>query len=227
MSISNYNELQSHLADMVNRKDLSDAVTDFSPASLVSQIKRAIYTAEERVQNDIMSRGGISHMENVDDSVNTVGGTEVITMPTGFLGLRSMAITTNPYQLLQGYGDINSLFNTFPHTTTGKSRAYSIVGTNKAYLRPIPDGSYDLRIIFYKALDNLSTSVSTNWLLENGLNAYVGAAMVQLSLYLQDQAGMQYWESFYDANLADLMRDDRVTRFAVVPTSASVQVAIA
>ena len=227
MSISNYNELQSHLADMVNRKDLSDAVTDFSPASLVSQIKRAIYTAEERVQNDIMSRGGISHMENVDDSVNTVGGAEVITMPTGFLGLRSMAITTNPYQLLQGYGDINSLFNTFPHTTTGKPRAYSIVGTNKAYLRPIPDGSYDLRIIFYKALDNLSASVSTNWLLENGLNAYVGAAMVQRSLYLQDQAGMQYWESFYDANLADLMRDDRVTRFAVVPTSASVQVAIA
>ena len=227
MSISNYNELQSHLADMVNRKDLSDAVSDFSPASLVSQIKRAIYAAEERVQNDIMSRGGISHMENVDDSVNTVGGTEVITMPTGFLGLRSMAITTNPYKLLQGYVDINSLFNTFPHTTTGKSRAYSIVGTNKAYLRPIPDGSYDLRIIFYKALDNLSASVSTNWLLENGLNAYVGAAMVQLSLYLQAQAGMQYWESVYDANLADLMRDDRVTRFAVVPTSASVQVAIA
>ena len=54
MSISNYNELQSHLADTINRTDLSDAVTTFSPASLVSQIKRAISLAEQRIQNDII-----------------------------------------------------------------------------------------------------------------------------------------------------------------------------
>ena len=227
MSISNYNELQSHLADTINRTDLSDAVTTFSPASLVSQIKRAISLAEQRIQNDIISRGGISHMETVDDTVNTVGGAEAITMPTGFHALRSMALTTNPYRVLTGYADINSLFNTFPHTTTAEPQAYAIVGANKAYLSPIPDGAYDLRIIFYKALDALSTSNTSNWLITNGIGVYVGASMVELCMYIQDYNATQVWESFYDAKLADLMRDDRVTRFGVVPTKASVQVAIA
>ena len=227
MSIDNYNELQSHLADTINRTDLSDAVTTFSPSTLDSQIVRAISLAEQRIQNDLMSRGGISHMEEVDDSKDTVGGTETVTMPTGFLALRTMAITTNPYTVLQGYGDINSLFNTFPSTTSSKPQGYSIVGTTTAYLRPIPDQAYDLRIIYYKALDKLSASTATKWLTQNGIGVYVGAAMVELCMYVQDYNATQLWESFYDAKLADLMRDDRVTRFGVVPTRASVQVAIA
>jgi hypothetical protein len=227
MSIENYNELQAHLADTINRTDLSDAVTTFSPSTLDSQIVRAISLAEQRVQNDIMSRGGISHMETVDDTINTVGGTESITLPTGFLALRSLVITTNPYQLLQGYADINSLFNTFPHTTTNRPQAYAIVGTNKAFLRPIPDGAYDVRVIYYKALDKLSASNTSNWLLENAIGVYVGASMVELCMYVQDYQATQIWEQFYDAKLADLMRDDRVTRFGIVPTRASVQVAIA
>tara|TARA_R100000995_G_scaffold83557_1_gene59790 strand:+ start:2116 stop:2799 length:684 start_codon:yes stop_codon:yes gene_type:complete len=227
MSIENYNDLQAHLADTINRTDLSDAVTTFSPTSLDSQIVRAISLAEQRIQNDLMSKGGIGQMETVDDTVNTVGGTETITMPTGFLALRTMAITTNPYQVLQGYGDINSLFNTFPGLANSKPQAYAIVGTNTAFLRPIPDAAYDLRIIFYKALDKLSASTTSNWLLENGVGVYVGASMVELCMYVQDYNATQIWESYYDAKLADLMRDDRVTRFGVVPTRASVQVAIA
>ena len=227
MSIENYNDLQAHLADTINRTDLSDAVTTFSPTSLDSQIVRAISLAEQRIQNDLMSKGGIGHMETVDDTVNTVGGTEAITIPKGFLALRTMAITTNPYQVLQGYGDINSLFNTFPGLANSKPQAYAIVGTNTAFLRPIPDAAYDLRIIFYKALDKLSASTTSNWLLENGVGVYVGASMVELCMYVQDYNATQIWESYYDAKLADLMRDDRVTRFGVVPTRASVQVAIA
>ena len=226
MSITSYNELQAHLADTINRKDLSDAVTDFSPASLVSQIKRAVFSAEERIQNDIISRGGISYMETVDDSVNTVGGAEAVTMPTGFLGLVSMAITTNPYQLLQSL-DRNALFTTYPSTTSAKPLAYAMIGSNTAYLRPIPDAAYDLRIIYFKSLDNLSASVSTNWLLENGINAYVGAAMVELCLYIQDPGAPEYWESYYGSALADMIRSSKVTRFGVVPTQATVQVAIA
>jgi len=227
MSIETYNELQAHLADTINRTDLSDAVTTFSPSALDSQIVRAISLAEQRVQNDLMSRGGISHMETVDDTKDTVAGTETVTMQTGFLGLRSMVVTTNPSSILQGYGDINSLFNTFPSTTSSRPQAYAIVGTTTAFLRPIPDQAYDLRIIYYKALDVLSASNTTNWLLQYALGVYVGAAMVELCMYVQDYTATQLWESFYDAKLADLMRDDRVTRFGVVPTRASVQVAIA
>jgi|TARA_R110000744_G_scaffold38382_2_gene87903 hypothetical protein len=227
MSIETYNELQAHLADTINRTDLSSSVTTFSPSTLDSQIVRAISLAEQRIQNDIMSRGGIGHMETVDDSINTVGGTETVTMPTGFLALRSLTLQTNPITIMQGFPDINSLYTTYPSTAQQQPRAYSIVGVNTIYLRPVPDGAYDLRIVYYKALDKLSASNTTNWLIENGIGVYVGAAMVELCMYIQDYNATQIWEQFYDAKLADLMRDDRVTRFAIVPTRASVQVAIA
>jgi hypothetical protein len=227
MSIENYNELQAHIADTINRTDLSDAVTTFSPTALVSQIKRAITQAEQRIQNDIMSRGGISHMETLDDTINTVGGTESITMPTGFLAIRSLSLLTNPITILQGFADINSLYSTYPNTAQAQPRGYSVVGYNKVFLRPVPDGAYDVRLFYYKALDNLTDSNTSNWLLENGVGVYVGATMVELCMYIQDYNATQIWESFYDSKLADLMRDDRVTRFGVVPTKASVNVAIA
>ena len=50
MSIETYNELQAHLADTINRTDLSDAVTTFSPSALDSQIVRAISLKRLRCQ---------------------------------------------------------------------------------------------------------------------------------------------------------------------------------
>ena len=144
MSIETYNELQAHLADTINRTGLSDAVTTFSPSALDSQIVRAISLAEQRVQNDLMSRGGISHMETVDDTKDTVAGTETVTMPTGFLGLRSMVVTTNPYTILQGYGDINSLFNTFPSTTSSRPKPMLLSAQQQHFC-----GQYQIRRMIY------------------------------------------------------------------------------
>ena len=227
MSVDNYSELQSHIADTVNRTDLSSSVTDYSPSALDSVIIRSISLAEQKIVPDIMARGGISHMETLDDSVDTVAGQEHVTLPDGFVGMRSLSITTNPYQLLTGYGDINSLFNQYPSTTQSKPQAYAVVGADKIYLRPVPDSAYDLRIIYYKTLPVLSATNTSNWLLTYGLGVYTNAAMTELCMYLGDYQAAQIWESFYEKKLSDLLKEDKSARFGLVPQKASVQVSIA
>ena len=122
MAVDSYAKLQAHIADTVNRDDLSSAVTEYSPAALESTIIRMIAQAEERVGHDIVSRGGIKFMETVDDSLATVGSQETVALPSGFVGARTFALTTNPYTVLTNYASVNALFTDFPSTTTVKPR---------------------------------------------------------------------------------------------------------
>jgi len=226
MAVDTYAKLQSHLADTINRDDLSDAVTNFSPASLDSTIVRMIAQAEERVERDIIARGGIKHMETVDNSLTTSSGVETVTLPSDFKLVRTFTLTSNPNVVLQAYPDINSLFTDFPATTNDEPAAYSIVGTNTAYLRPIPDGTYSTRLIYYAALPRLSDSNTSNWLLTNGLGVYVAGTMTELCMYLESNR-LEYWEGYYKQKLNDMMNDDRMVRFNATPTKPSLQVAIA
>lgn len=226
MAIDSYDKLQAHIADRINRDDLSAAVTAFSPAALDSEIQRAIELAEERVSHDILSRGGIKYMETVKDDTDTGGGVETVSLPTDFSGLRSLAITTNPLVILTAYPDPNALFKAFPGQDTGQPRAYSIVGNRTAYLRPIPDAAYDLRIIYYATLPALSASNTSNWLLENAVGVYEGAALVEICMQLESDR-LQFWEGFYKQKLNDLMGDDRMTRYAGTPAKPSIDVTIA
>jgi len=226
MAVDSYAKLQSHIADTINRDDLSDSVTAFSPASLDSTIVRMIAQAEERVEHDIIARGGISYMETVDNSLTATAGTETVALPSDFKLIRTFAITSNPYVVLQNYPDINSLFTDYASTTNGQPVAYSVVGTSTAYLRLIPDATYNLRLVYYAALSKLSDSNTSNWLLTNALGVYVAATMVELCMYLESNR-LQFWEGLYKQKLNDLMNDDRMVRYNGTPTKPSLQVAIA
>ena len=226
MAVDTYNKLQSHIADTVNRDDLSSSVENFSPATLDSTIIRAIAKAEERVEHDIIARGGIQYMETVDDTLKTVGGTETVSLPSDFKMVRTVVITSNPYVVLQSYADLNSLFSDLSSTTTGQPTAYAIVGSSTLYLRAIPDGVYDLRLVYYASIPRLSASQTTNWLLTNGLGVYEAAAMVELCMYLESNR-LQFWEGLYKQKLNDLMSDDRMVRYNATPSKPSIQVAVA
>ena len=227
--ITSYNELQSHIADTLNRDDLSSTVTAFSPSSIPAMIQRAIAGAEERIQHDLIAQGGHRRMEAISDSIDTVGGTESVTLPSDCAAVRSFSLALNPYQVLDFEPSVNNLFFQYPETTTSRPVAYSIVGT-KAYLRPVPDAVYDCRIVYYQNIPNLSASQASNWVLVNALGVYTAAAMVELELYLT-QGGtpisLQYWQSFYSEKLNQLIGDERMVRYGAAGQMPSVQVPIA
>lgn len=226
MAIDTYDKLQATVADTVNRDDLSADVSSFSPATVDGMIVRSIAYATATMQRDLLGRGGYKSMETVSNALATTGGTETITLPTDFGGVRSFIVTSNPYVVLE-FVDPTTLFTQYPDLVTGKPEKYTIIGTNTAYLRPIPDAVYTTRLIYNAQLPVLSSSQTTNWLLTSHPDIYVSACMVELCIALENDSRLQFWKGYYDQKVNDLMGDDRAVRWAAVPTKPNLQVAIA
>jgi hypothetical protein len=226
MPIDTYNKLQAAIADTVNRDDLSADVTSFSPAQIDGAIKRAIAYAEKAIQRDIVARGGTKHMETVKNSLITTAGQETVSLPSDFLGARVLAVTGDPTRVLE-FVDPNTLFIQYPNAATGEPEKYTIIGTNTAYVRPVPDRAYALRLIYTAAIPALSAEQTYNWLLLNAPDLYIGAAMLELCIYLENDDRLQFWKMYYDERLNALLGDDRNSRWSAVPVKPSVQVALA
>jgi hypothetical protein len=226
MAIDTYAKLQSAIADTVNRDDLVSDVTSFSPSTIDGMIKRAIEYATHSVNRSIASRGGVKHQETVSNSLTTTSGSETVTLPTDFTGARTFYLSTDPITILE-FVDPTTLFTQYPDSSTGKPAKYTIVGTNTAYLRPIPDSTYSMRLIYYAKLAALSDSATSNWLLTYGPDVYIAAAMIELCFYLENDERLQYWKGKLDEGLNDLMGDDRQVRWAAVPVKPNLQVSIA
>ncbi len=226
MSIDSYAKLQSAIADTVNRDDLAADVTAFSPAQIDGAIKRSIEYATHALTRNIISRGGIKHMETVSNALVTGVGSETLTLPTDFAGVRAFYLNNSGIVILE-FVDPTTLWTQYPSSTTGQPQKYTIIGTNTAYLRPIPDTTYTTRLVYYAKIPALSDSNTSNWVLVNAPDVYIGQSMVELCLYLENDDRLQFWKGYTDERLNDLMGDDRNVRWAAVPSKPNLQVSIA
>ena len=216
MAIDSYLKLQSAVSFYANRDDLFAAITNFSPAAIDSAVQIAISFAETSVDRDINSRGGIKYAETLTNTLVTAGGIETVTLPTDFRSASAFMLTSNPFQVLgvKSSLDLISLYTS--STITGAPEAYAIVGTNTAYLRPVPDGIYTMRLIYKAKLAPLSSTNTSNWLLVNAPDVYVAATMIELCIMMENDDRLQFWKGYYDQKLDDLMGDDRQTRWTAV-----------
>lgn len=226
MAVDTYLKLRAAIADTVNRDDLSADVTAFEGTTIDSQIKRAVETATNSITRDLVSRGGHKNMETVTTSLTFTASQEYIDFPTDFRGHRSFIITSNPVVVLE-FVDPTTLRTQYPNSTTGKPEKFTVIGTRRAYARPIADSAYTTELIYYASLSALSADSDTNWLLTSHPDIYIGAAMIELCILLENDERLQFWKGYYDQKMNDLMGDDRNVRWAGVPTKPNLQVSIA
>ena len=85
MSIANYTELQTAVANWLDRDDLAARIPEF------------ISLCEARFNRTLRLRA----METLDTTVSTVGGTSTIALPTGYVQMRDFHLTTSPLTQLQ------------------------------------------------------------------------------------------------------------------------------
>lgn len=227
MAIDSYIKLQAAVGDTANRDDLFDDVTAYSPSVIDGMVKRAIENATLTISRDLAARGGNGLQEILTDSLATVAGTETVSLPSTTAGIKFFAVLGSTYQILQPK-DYTTLINDNPGTTTGKPTAFSTVALTTAYLRPIPDSAYTLRLIYWKKLVALTTSV-TNPIFDNHPDIYLAASCVELGALLQDDEFMNKWRVVYDQKMNDLTAQDKMLGWAAAISGAmpAVQVTIA
>ena len=123
MSIGNYAELQTAVANFMARSDLTSQIPDF------------ITMAESRMSRELETR----EQEKRSQATLTAGD-EYILLPNDFREVREVKINASPTRVLTYYSP-SALDSMYSSNGQGMPEGYSIVGLEMK-LRPIPDSAY-------------------------------------------------------------------------------------
>ena len=206
MAISTYSELKTSIANWLNRSDLTSEISgDFI------KLAEADFNAKLRIRQ----------MEQIDTlTVNA----ETITVPSGFIGVRSLYLLVSDVKYPLEYITPSNMFEIKGGSRTGRPRAYTIEsdnGTEQFRFGPSPDTSYTGYLSYYKAIPSLSDSNTSNYILASHPAIYLYGALYHASNFLggiePNQA--QNWLAMYSSALERCENNDRQDSYGNAPLS--------
>jgi len=175
MAITTYTELKTAIADFLNREDLTAVIPTFI-ALAEADFNRTIrhWRMEGRSEATIDTQySGIpaDWLETVRFNISTSEGTQR-------LALISQA------EMADRRGA--------SHDTVNTPEFYSMSGGEFEVL-PAPDGDYTADLLYYKSIEALSDSNTTNWLLTYYPDAYLYTALMHSAPYLDEDQRTTTW----------------------------------
>lgn len=192
MSLSNYSNLQTALANALHRSDLTNYIPDF------------VALCEDKLNKRLRLRA----MENrVTSSISA----EYVALPDGFLSIRNIQLNSDPKVRLE-YVTPDYIDSNYPDSATGKPKFYTIVG-GEIQLAPPPDGTYTIEISYFKKLD-IATD-STNWVLTNAPRVYYYGSLLEAAGFLKEDRRIPMWSQMFDGAITELERADQNDRFPI------------
>jgi len=203
MSVSTYAELKTTVASYLARTDLADQITDF------------IRFAELRLRREVRIRQVLK-----SSTLTCTGGTSTVSLPSDFLEVRDFIVNTNPVQPLT-YASPSAFSRNSRTTESGKPIDYTILAT-QVQLAPVPDTSYELKMLHYFAPTYLSDSNTSNEFLVNVPDLLLYATLLEAEPYLMNDARVSTWGAMYEKGLAALTKSDESSQYSGVPLTIKV-----
>lgn len=191
MSVTNYGELKSTIADFLNRSDLTSVIPTF------------IDFAEAEFNRNLRVRQMVLRAEaQIDARFSAV--------PADFIEAKDLVIvTTNPVQPLEfiTQQEMAQERNT-TYTAASTPKYFSVVGGQFEFV-PTPDQQYSLEMSYFAKIDPLSADTDTNWLLTDYPDIYLYTSLMHSAPYLKDDERIGVW-----SQLAAKAREELIARDA-------------
>lgn len=179
MSITTYAELQTAIANWLDRSDLTSRIPEFI----------------ELAEVDIFDRLRVREMETrADITVNA----EYINVPTNFLAAKRLHLSVSP--LWKVTFVTPDQINDFKRSGSGKPYFYTVIGSEIEFDRT-PDSSYTGKFVYYEKPVALSGSATTNDIFPVYKNLYLYGALMHSETYLANDKRAALWGAMYEAAL--------------------------
>ncbi len=157
--IDSYDSLKTAIASHVHRGDLTASIPEF------------IAAAETRIYDEMRVRA----MESA------FSGTTASPIPSGYLEWKWLYLDTDPRLKLERR-DVEWIVS---RNETGKP-AFFARNADSLIFWPSPDSTYNLVGCYYKRLDALSDSNTSNWLTTEAQPLILNAALAEVAQFTQD-----------------------------------------
>lgn len=191
MSLADYAGLKQEVIAFTGRDDLSNRFDAF--LSLAdAKIYRTNSDKALRVREMITTA-----------ALQTVGGVNTVALPDGFLEARSLKVEYggNKYEL--EYASPSSI----DQKASGMPYRFTIAGGNLVF-EWIPDGVYDLELIYYAQPTALSQDNQTNAILTNYPDIYLFACMASVYDFTTEPELSQFSMQKAQASIRGAMKSD-------------------
>ena len=210
MALSTYAELKTGIANWLNRSDLTDEISnDFI----------------KLVESEYNSKLRIKAMNTRDNAFSIA--TERVAVPTGFLQVRDFFIVSGSAKYSLTYMAPTQMDQTKGGSTSGRPNTYTILGDNFRFA-PTPDGTYTATINYYKAIDALSDSTTTNYILTSHPGIYLYGSLYHAANFLGgiEPSKLQNWSQLYATSMERLERNDKEDTWSGTPLQARSDVTV-
>ena len=197
MALGTFTELKEAVADWLDRSDLTARIPDF------------IALAEARINRELRIRP----ME-VRSTMYATVDQQYFNLPGGYIQMRNIQLNTNPTTPLE-YITPEMLDRLYGSTTTGKPRAYTLIG-DEIQLAPIPDSAYQIEMAFYEKFtplgDGTSGTVTNNWLTANAPDVLLYGALMEAEPFIKNDERIPVWLNGYSNAIDKLQKADQRDR---------------
>ena len=193
MAISTYSELQTAVANWLDRDDLTARIPEF------------IALAEARFNRVLRLRS----ME-AKYTADTVAGQRNLALPTSYIQMRNFQVNTSPLTTLS-YVTPEIYDRLWGGSTSGTPKFYTILA-NEVSFGPIPGSVMEVEMLFYKKFDNLTTLSPTNILLTDSPDLYLYGAMLEAEPFIMNDERVPLWAAALDRAVSDMQEQDNKDR---------------
>ena len=193
MAISTYAELQTAVANWLDRADLTDRIPEF------------IALAEARMNRVLRIR-----LMEGKYTASTVAAQRNYALPAGYLQMRNLQINTTPIRPCQ-YVTPEIYDRLYGSTTTGTPEIYTIIA-NEIQLGPIPAGVQTIEMLFYKKITALSGSNTTEAMLTDNPDVYLYGALLEAEPFIMNDERVGLWAQGFQQAISDLQEQDNKDR---------------
>ena len=207
MAIGTYAELQTAVANWLDRGDLTERIKEF--IDLAEARMNRILRLQLMVNIDTTTLGGAATL---------VAGTRDYALPAGYLQMIDFALTTDPITPLS-YITPENMNRMWAGSQLGIPRAYTILSNNSSgtpvptvRLGPSPAGAYTYSMMFYKKIAALSPANTTEAMLTDNPDIYLYGALLEAEPLLMNDERVQLGATAYQQAITDLQEQDNKDR---------------
>ena len=200
MALDNYANLKASIESWSHRDDVKDIIDDFI----------LIAEAEMYANDDASLR--LRSMEALDTSAANTSD-RFLALPSDYLETRSLDLTVSDYRLPIEYKTPNDMFI---DTNGARVPTYYTV-TSQIEFDSQPDEAYVTNLLYYKKLTALSSSNTTNAILDDYPQVYLNGALWQLNVWAENDINANKYYTLFVKSINGANKTDQKGRYGVAP----------
>ena len=193
MAISTYAELQTAVANWLDRDDLTDRIPEF------------IALAEARMNRVLRIR-----LMEAKYTASTAAAQRNYALPASYIQMRNFQLNTSPITPLQ-YVTPEIYDRLWGGSADGTPEFYTIIA-NEIQLGPIPASVLTMEMLFYKRITALSGSNTTEAMLTDNPDIYLYGALMEAEPFIMNDERVGLWAQGLQQAIANLQEQDNKDR---------------